>query len=237
MDSLWSIGPLPVADLNWSAFRHHKWVLLALEIDMWHLEYELLWVWLLFFSIVFLRIIHISRCISCLFSLLLCNILLYGYSTVCLYIHCLARMWVVLNFYLLWIKLPWTYYGGFSGGTMVKNVPANIGDARDTGSIPELGWSGEGNGKPLQCFCLENSLDWWATVHGVAKSRTWSSDYAHMHQHIYTYLCVDIFLPLGYILGVELSHYMVIFSLLLMMLNVFYVLIGHLYIFFSDVSV
>ena len=36
-------------------------------------------------------------------------------------------------------------------------------------------WSGEGNGHPLQCSCLENSLDrgaWWATVHRVAKSRT-----------------------------------------------------------------
>ena len=34
---------------------------------------------------------------------------------------------------------------------------------------------GEGNGNPLQYSCLENSLDggaWWATVHGVTKSRT-----------------------------------------------------------------
>ena len=33
---------------------------------------------------------------------------------------------------------------------------------------------GEGNGYPLQYSCLENSVDrgaWWATVHGVAKSR------------------------------------------------------------------
>ena len=33
---------------------------------------------------------------------------------------------------------------------------------------------GEGNGIPLQCSCLENSMDrgaWWAAVHGVAKSR------------------------------------------------------------------
>ena len=34
---------------------------------------------------------------------------------------------------------------------------------------------GEGNGTPLQYSCLENPMDggaWWATVHGVAKSRT-----------------------------------------------------------------
>ena len=34
---------------------------------------------------------------------------------------------------------------------------------------------GEGNGNPLQCFCLENPRDggaWWAVVFGVAQSRT-----------------------------------------------------------------
>ena len=34
---------------------------------------------------------------------------------------------------------------------------------------------GDGNGNPLQCFCLENPRDggaWWAAVYGVAQSRT-----------------------------------------------------------------
>ena len=34
---------------------------------------------------------------------------------------------------------------------------------------------GEGDGTPLQYSCLENPMDggaWWATVHGVAESRT-----------------------------------------------------------------
>ena len=34
---------------------------------------------------------------------------------------------------------------------------------------------GEGNGKPLQCSCLENPRDggaWWAAVYGVSQSRT-----------------------------------------------------------------
>ena len=58
---------------------------------------------------------------------------------------------------------------------LVKNLPANAGDARDTGLIPGSGGSPEeGNGNPLQYSCLENPLDrgaWWATVHGVAKSQ------------------------------------------------------------------
>ena len=62
---------------------------------------------------------------------------------------------------------------------MVKNPPVN---ARNSGSIPRLGRSpGEGNGNPLQCTCLENPMDgraWWATVHGVAKSRTLLSDFS-----------------------------------------------------------
>ena len=38
----------------------------------------------------------------------------------------------------------------------------------------------KGNGNPLQYSCLENSMDrgaWWATIHGVAKSRTRLSDF------------------------------------------------------------
>ena len=42
---------------------------------------------------------------------------------------------------------------------LVKNLPANAGDARDMGSIPGLGKSpGVGNGAPLQYSCLENSM-------------------------------------------------------------------------------
>ena len=46
---------------------------------------------------------------------------------------------------------------------------------------------GEGNGTPLQDSCLENPMDggaWKAAVHGVAKSRTWLSDFTftfHFH--------------------------------------------------------
>ena len=59
---------------------------------------------------------------------------------------------------------------------MVKNLSANAGDVRDTGSIPGLGRApGGGRSNPLQCSCLENSLDRgarWATVHRVTQSQT-----------------------------------------------------------------
>ena len=43
---------------------------------------------------------------------------------------------------------------------VVKNLPANAGDIRDTGSIPGSERSpGEGNGNPLQYFYLENPMD------------------------------------------------------------------------------
>ena len=38
-----------------------------------------------------------------------------------------------------------------------------------------LSCTGEGNGNPLQCSCLENPRDggtWWAAIYGVAQSRT-----------------------------------------------------------------
>ena len=49
---------------------------------------------------------------------------------------------------------------GLPGGTVVKNLPANAGDAGDAGLIPGSGKSpGEGNGNPLQYSCLKNSMD------------------------------------------------------------------------------
>ena len=57
---------------------------------------------------------------------------------------------------------------------MVKNPPANAGDAGDMGLIPGSGRSpGGGHSKPLQYSCLENSMDrgaWRATVHEVTES-------------------------------------------------------------------
>ena len=43
---------------------------------------------------------------------------------------------------------------------VVKNLPANAGDIRDTGSIPASGrFPGGRHGNPLQYYCLENPMD------------------------------------------------------------------------------
>ena len=67
-------------------------------------------------------------------------------------------------------------------GSAVKNPSAN---AEYSGLIPRSGRSpGKGNGNPLRYSCLGNSMDrgvWWATVHGVSKSRTILSLCTHAH--------------------------------------------------------
>ena len=76
--------------------------------------------------------------------------------------------------------VPFTHFSaystlsfGFPGGSVVKKLAASAGDV---GSVPDLGRSpGEGNGNPLQFYCLGNLMDrgaWQATVHGVTKSQT-----------------------------------------------------------------
>ena len=82
-------------------------------------------------------------------------------------------------------------YMCFPGGVVVKNFPANAGDARDIGSVTGLG-------RPLELEMAtdssilgwKNSTDrgvWWAPAwHGVAKSQTWLSTHTHTHTHTHT---------------------------------------------------
>ena len=66
---------------------------------------------------------------------------------------------------------------GVPGGSVVKNLPANAGDAASTSGVGRS--PGGENGSLLQYSCLENPMDrgaWRATIHGVAKSRTRLND-------------------------------------------------------------
>ena len=64
---------------------------------------------------------------------------------------------------------------------MVKNLPANAGDARDAGSIPGMGKSpGEGNGNPLHYSCLRNPMErevWWVIC------SPWGQKELHIIEH------------------------------------------------------
>ena len=68
-------------------------------------------------------------------------------------------------------------YSWFPGGLDGKESVCNAGNP---GLIPGSGRPvGEGNGNPLQYYCLEKSMDraaWWAAVRRVSKSWTWLSD-------------------------------------------------------------
>ena len=57
-------------------------------------------------------------------------------------------------------KISTSFWGASQVVLVVKNLPENAGDRRDSGSIPGWGRSpGEGNGNPVQYSCLENPTD------------------------------------------------------------------------------
>ena len=68
-----------------------------------------------------------------------------------------------------WTRLSDFHFLGFQGALVVKNLSANAGDMRDTGSISgsERSLRG-GHGNPLQHSCLGSPMDtgaWQAIVH------------------------------------------------------------------------
>ena len=89
----------------------------------------------------------------------------YVYTHVCMYVY--VYMCICIHIYT---------QAGFTSGSVVKTLPANIGATGDMGWISELGKSsGGGSGNPLQYSCLGNPMDkgaWWATIHGIANSWT-----------------------------------------------------------------
>ena len=82
---------------------------------------------------------------------------------------------------------------------VVKNLPANAGERRDSGLIPGSGRSpGGGHGNTLQYSGWENPVergDWWATVHGVAKELNMTEATNHRHVSILSILFIYILQP------------------------------------------
>ena len=89
---------------------------------------------------------------------------------------------------------------GFPHRSVGKSSACNAGDL---GSIPGLGRSpGEGNGNPLQYFCLENPMDrgtWWSTLHGATRLRhdiaTKPSSTYFTHDSVYMSMLLSQFTP------------------------------------------
>ena len=78
------------------------------------------------------------------------------------------------NYCFLWPSSPSASPLGFPGGFVIKNLPANVGNSGNTGSISESGRSSGGDGNPLRYSCLESFMDrgaWWAAVHWGARSQ------------------------------------------------------------------
>ena len=110
---------------------------------------------------------------------------------------------------LFWLKIndnQWCihvftsiYLSGFSGSSVVKNLPANAGNTGVAGLIPGLGRSSGGrNGNPLQFSCLENPMDrgaWWPVVCGVAKNWIQLRTY-RLNTRAWEWICEDSWLIL-----------------------------------------
>ena len=82
----------------------------------------------------------------------------------------------------------YVYVGASQVALVVKDLPANAGDAS---LIPRLGSSPrEEHSNSLQYYCLENPMDrgaWQATVHRVTQSRTRLKQLSMHAMHVYVY--------------------------------------------------
>ena len=104
----------------------------------------------------------------------------------------------------MWIdfdKLYWSpvcIFQDFPGGSVVKNPPANAGDAGVADLVPGWGRSpGTGNRNSLLYSCLKNPMHqraWQATVHGVTKSHTHTC--CVFHESVVLWSCFYLFSPM-----------------------------------------
>ena len=117
------------------------------------------------------------------------KVVMFGPCHVLINLRFLLRCKRLLSLFPLFNTYSHAYC--FPGSSEGKESACN---AVNPGSIPGSGRSpGEGNGNPLQYSCLENPMDggaWWATVHGVAKSWTWLSDFTFTSPFFHMPICL-----------------------------------------------
>ena len=74
---------------------------------------------------------------------------------------------------------------------VVKNLPASIGDTRDSDSLPRSGRSPrEGNGNPLQYSSLKNSMgrgSWWTHQEPWSHKESDTTEHTCIHTHTYMF--------------------------------------------------
>ena len=92
---------------------------------------------------------------------------------------------------LAW-KIPWTE----EPGRLQSMGSLRVGHDERLPFHFSLSCTGEGNGNPLQCSCLENPRDrgaWWAAVYGVVQSRTRLKQLSSSSSTVVLQFCVRFF--------------------------------------------
>ena len=99
---------------------------------------------------------------------------------------CLSEAMELIYIYLY----IYGYRRNFPGGSVVKNPPANAGDAEDMGSVPGLGrFPGVGSGHPLLYSCLENPRG----QRSLVGYNPWGCKESDMTEQLRTHISMNIY--------------------------------------------
>ena len=127
----------------------------------------------------------------------------YAPTHICIFIvQCLScgQLFVTPQTAAHQVSMPFTIsistHTGFTGDTVVKNPPANTGNTRDpASSLWSGGYPEEGNGSPLQDFCLHNPMDrgaWQLDDNPWVRRVGYNWICTHTYRYIWTYSCLSV---------------------------------------------
>ena len=108
-----------------------------------------------------------TSCSSSFYLQLLATTDFFTVSTALAFLECHMEKAMAPHSSTLAWRIPWTEKPGRLQSTGSQRVGHDW--------VTSLSCTGEGNGNPLQCSCLENPRDggaWWAAIYGVAQSQT-----------------------------------------------------------------